>query len=145
METSCNLFTVFSAPPAFAKIMVVGVCLRIPKRTNQLCDFHLQNQLLEVGWNKSEATQWDVEKTLDCCGFSSVNYNRSCPAVSESPGTFFLSLSCSVQQPMTMPLTHHIFCRTSFSSSHAFNTNLRHPVRHAQTPSRSMQERCFAL
>ncbi|XP_039974037.1 tetraspanin-13-like [Xiphias gladius] len=39
-----------------------------------------QNHLLEVGWNKSEATQWDVEKTLDCCGFSSVNYNGSCAA-----------------------------------------------------------------
>ncbi|XP_030250571.1 tetraspanin-13-like [Sparus aurata] len=39
-----------------------------------------QNLLLEVGWNKSEDTQKDVEKTLDCCGFSYVNYNGSCPA-----------------------------------------------------------------
>ncbi|XP_017295585.1 tetraspanin-13 [Kryptolebias marmoratus] len=39
-----------------------------------------QNQLLEVGWNKSEATQKDVEKTLDCCGYSSVNSSGSCPA-----------------------------------------------------------------
>ncbi|XP_070768133.1 tetraspanin-13a [Enoplosus armatus] len=39
-----------------------------------------QNHLLEVGWNKSEATQKDVEKTLDCCGFTSVNYNGSCAA-----------------------------------------------------------------
>lgn len=39
-----------------------------------------QNHLLEVGWNKSESTQRDVEKTLDCCGFSSVNYNGSCAA-----------------------------------------------------------------
>ncbi|XP_008429270.1 tetraspanin-13a [Poecilia reticulata] len=39
-----------------------------------------QNQLLEVGWNKSEVTREDVEKTLDCCGFSSVNQTTSCPA-----------------------------------------------------------------
>lgn len=39
-----------------------------------------QNHLLEIGWNKSEATQKDVEKTLNCCGFSSVSYNGSCAA-----------------------------------------------------------------
>ncbi|KAM7383039.1 hypothetical protein PAMP_002726 [Pampus punctatissimus] len=39
-----------------------------------------QDHLLEVGWNKSEATQMDVEKTLNCCGFSHVNLNGSCPA-----------------------------------------------------------------
>ncbi|XP_069031479.1 tetraspanin-13-like [Embiotoca jacksoni] len=39
-----------------------------------------QNHLLEVGWNKSEATQRDVEKTLNCCGFSNANYSSSCPA-----------------------------------------------------------------
>ncbi|XP_073341787.1 tetraspanin-13-like [Pagrus major] len=39
-----------------------------------------QNLLLEVGWNKSEDTQKDVEKTLDCCGFSYVDYNSSCAA-----------------------------------------------------------------
>uniref|UniRef100_A0A8C4EN31 Tetraspanin 13a n=1 Tax=Dicentrarchus labrax TaxID=13489 RepID=A0A8C4EN31_DICLA len=39
-----------------------------------------QNHLLEVGWNKSEETQKDVEKTLDCCGFHYVNYNGSCTA-----------------------------------------------------------------
>lgn len=38
-----------------------------------------QNHLLEVGWNKSEATHSDIEKTLDCCGFYSVN-NVSCAA-----------------------------------------------------------------
>uniref|UniRef100_A0A3B3WS46 Tetraspanin 13a n=1 Tax=Poecilia mexicana TaxID=48701 RepID=A0A3B3WS46_9TELE len=43
-----------------------------------------QNQLLEVGWNKSEVTREDVEKTLDCCGFSSVNQTGSCPAVSQT-------------------------------------------------------------
>ncbi|XP_040901287.1 tetraspanin-13a [Toxotes jaculatrix] len=39
-----------------------------------------QNHLLEVGWNKSEATQQDVEKTLNCCGFSNVDYNGTCAA-----------------------------------------------------------------
>ncbi|XP_070822504.1 tetraspanin-13-like [Chaetodon trifascialis] len=39
-----------------------------------------QNHLLEVGWNKSEDTQKDIEKTLDCCGFSYVDYNGSCAA-----------------------------------------------------------------
>ncbi|XP_043974314.1 tetraspanin-13a [Gambusia affinis] len=39
-----------------------------------------QNQLLEVGWNKSEVTREDVEKSLNCCGFSSVNQSVSCPA-----------------------------------------------------------------
>ncbi|XP_061633614.1 tetraspanin-13-like [Phyllopteryx taeniolatus] len=39
-----------------------------------------RNHLLEVGWNKSKSMQADVEKTLDCCGFSHVDYNRSCAA-----------------------------------------------------------------
>uniref|UniRef100_A0A3Q3XH57 Uncharacterized protein n=1 Tax=Mola mola TaxID=94237 RepID=A0A3Q3XH57_MOLML len=39
-----------------------------------------QNHLLEVGWNKSETTQKYVEGTLNCCGFSHVNYNSSCAA-----------------------------------------------------------------
>ncbi|KAF7656814.1 hypothetical protein LDENG_00035890 [Lucifuga dentata] len=39
-----------------------------------------QDHLLEVGWNKSEATQKDIEKTLNCCGFYHVNYNGSCAA-----------------------------------------------------------------
>ncbi|XP_061574510.1 tetraspanin-13-like [Cololabis saira] len=39
-----------------------------------------QNQLLAAGWNRSEATQQDVEKTLNCCGFSYVDYNASCSA-----------------------------------------------------------------
>ncbi|KAM4601356.1 tetraspanin-13a [Polymixia lowei] len=39
-----------------------------------------QDHLLEIGWNKSEATQMDVEKTLDCCGFSHVDYNGTCAA-----------------------------------------------------------------
>ncbi|XP_029928286.1 tetraspanin-13-like [Myripristis murdjan] len=39
-----------------------------------------QDHLLEVGWNKSEATQRDVEKTLDCCGFSHLESNTTCAA-----------------------------------------------------------------
>nr|XP_020480704.1 tetraspanin-13-like isoform X2 [Monopterus albus] len=39
-----------------------------------------QKHLLEIGWNKSEATQRDIEKTLHCCGFSSVNESDSCAA-----------------------------------------------------------------
>lgn len=39
-----------------------------------------QNLLLEAGWNKSTGTQKDLERTLNCCGFSQVD-NSSCPAV----------------------------------------------------------------
>ncbi|XP_059196196.1 tetraspanin-13a [Centropristis striata] len=39
-----------------------------------------QNHLLEVGWNKSEVTQMDIEKTLNCCGFNSVHINGTCAA-----------------------------------------------------------------
>ncbi|XP_018555386.1 tetraspanin-13a [Lates calcarifer] len=39
-----------------------------------------QNHLLEIGWNKSEDTQRDVEKTLNCCGFSRIDNSSSCPA-----------------------------------------------------------------
>ncbi|KAJ8354517.1 hypothetical protein SKAU_G00220840 [Synaphobranchus kaupii] len=39
-----------------------------------------QSHLLEVGWNNSKITQKDVEKTLNCCGFSSVNNNGTCDA-----------------------------------------------------------------
>lgn len=82
--TSCSCCRLFSS---IFKKKRGGFYTR--RNTTRLCDFHLQNHLLEVGWNKSEATQWDVEKTLDCCGFSSVNYNGSCAAVSKSPGIFF--------------------------------------------------------
>lgn len=50
--------------------------------SSRLSVFYFQNHLLAVGWNKSEATQKDVEKTLNCCGFSHINYNGSCAAVS---------------------------------------------------------------
>lgn len=39
-----------------------------------------QNHLLEIGWNRSAATQADIEKTLDCCGFSYLNPNGTCAA-----------------------------------------------------------------
>ncbi|XP_026229077.1 tetraspanin-13a [Anabas testudineus] len=39
-----------------------------------------QNHLLEVGWNKSEVTQHDIEKTLNCCGFSSFSNSTVCAA-----------------------------------------------------------------
>lgn len=58
-----------------------------------------QNLLLEAGWNKSEATQWDVEKTLNCCGFYSVSYNSSCPAICyESPSPSCEPCSNIIQQ-----------------------------------------------
>ncbi|KPP70902.1 tetraspanin-13-like [Scleropages formosus] len=40
-----------------------------------------QDHLLEVGWNNSQSTQRDVEKSLDCCGFYAVSYADACDAV----------------------------------------------------------------
>lgn len=56
---------------------------RVHELSSSDADFHLQNLLLEAGWNKSEDTQKDVERTLNCCGFSQAN-NSSCPAVSKT-------------------------------------------------------------
>ncbi|XP_028984017.1 tetraspanin-13-like [Betta splendens] len=39
-----------------------------------------QNHLLEAGWNKSKSTQRDVEQTLNCCGFLSLNSSDACAA-----------------------------------------------------------------
>ncbi|KAI4874523.1 hypothetical protein NFI96_016623 [Prochilodus magdalenae] len=39
-----------------------------------------QKLLLEIGWNKSESMQQDLERTLNCCDFSEVNYNGTCEA-----------------------------------------------------------------
>lgn len=68
----------------------------------------LQNQLLEVGWNRSESTQQDVEKTLDCCGYSSVNFNASCPAVRKQslvlPRSSDRAWTCSVVLPAMLQL-----------------------------------------
>ncbi|KAL4629645.1 tetraspanin-13-like [Arapaima gigas] len=40
-----------------------------------------QNHLLEVGWNNSQSTQRDVEKSLNCCGFNTVSYTDTCDAI----------------------------------------------------------------
>ncbi|MBN3298056.1 TSN13 protein, partial [Amia calva] len=40
-----------------------------------------QDHLLEVGWNNSQITQMDVEKSLNCCGFSTFNNNQTCSAL----------------------------------------------------------------
>ncbi|TNN37587.1 Tetraspanin-13 [Liparis tanakae] len=61
------LFTVF-----IMQFSVSCACLALNKEQ--------QNTLLEIGWNRSEATQRDVEKTLNCCGFTSVPANGSCAA-----------------------------------------------------------------
>ncbi|KAF7700213.1 tetraspanin-13a [Silurus meridionalis] len=39
-----------------------------------------QKLLLEIGWNKSEVLQSDLERSLNCCYFSEVNYNGTCKA-----------------------------------------------------------------
>ncbi|CAL9691133.1 unnamed protein product [Knipowitschia caucasica] len=39
-----------------------------------------QEHLLEVGWNNSQSTQRDLEKSLNCCGFRAVDYNNTCTA-----------------------------------------------------------------
>lgn len=76
----------------FAKIYATFIPI-----VTQPGDFHyLQNRLLEVGWNKSEATQRDVEKTLNCCGFSNINYNGSCAAVSKPSRIFSIYFSCQL-------------------------------------------------
>ncbi|KAK9514229.1 hypothetical protein VZT92_027710 [Zoarces viviparus] len=76
------LFTVF-----VMQFAVSCACLALNKEQ--------QNQLLEVGWNKSETTQRDVEKTLNCCGFSSVPINGSCAASCYKPVTPSACDTCS--------------------------------------------------
>uniref|UniRef100_A0A673L7K3 Tetraspanin 13b n=1 Tax=Sinocyclocheilus rhinocerous TaxID=307959 RepID=A0A673L7K3_9TELE len=44
------------------------------------CSILCFNHLLEVGWNNSLTTQRDVEKSLNCCGFSHMDINGSCAA-----------------------------------------------------------------
>uniref|UniRef100_A0A3Q4HT93 Tetraspanin 13b n=1 Tax=Neolamprologus brichardi TaxID=32507 RepID=A0A3Q4HT93_NEOBR len=54
--------------------------------TNSIVPVHSNSHLktLEdnVGWNNSESTQRDVEKSLNCCGFKHVDPNSMCEAVS---------------------------------------------------------------
>ncbi|XP_056613138.1 tetraspanin-13a [Triplophysa dalaica] len=61
------LFIVF-----IVQFSVSCACLAISKEQ--------QNLLLEIGWNKSESMQRDVEKSLDCCDFEQVNFNGTCEA-----------------------------------------------------------------
>ncbi|KAL4597495.1 tetraspanin-13 [Arapaima gigas] len=61
------LFMVF-----VVQLSVSCACLSINKEQ--------QERLLEVGWNNSQSIHSDVEKTLDCCGFSFVDLNGSCDA-----------------------------------------------------------------
>ncbi|XP_062321304.1 tetraspanin-13a [Osmerus eperlanus] len=61
------LFMVF-----IVQFSVSGACLALNKDQ--------QYHLLEVGWNNSVSTQRDVEKNLDCCGFSHVPVNDTCAA-----------------------------------------------------------------
>ncbi|XP_062845742.1 tetraspanin-13b [Trichomycterus rosablanca] len=61
------LFLVF-----VVQFAVSSACLAINKEQ--------QNQLLEVGWNNSQTTQKDVEKSLNCCGFNHMDVNGTCPA-----------------------------------------------------------------
>lgn len=81
-----------SRPAACAHAFQINAAFTLNINTSRPCDFHWQDHLLEVGWNKSEATQKDVEKTLNCCGFSYVDNNGSCAAVSNW-SEIFLSFS----------------------------------------------------
>ncbi|KAJ7985393.1 hypothetical protein DPEC_G00351590 [Dallia pectoralis] len=61
------LFLVF-----IVQLSVSVACLAITKEQ--------QIKLLEEGLNKSQSTLKDVEKILNCCGFSEVNTNGTCEA-----------------------------------------------------------------
>ncbi|ROL45149.1 Tetraspanin-13 [Anabarilius grahami] len=52
-------------------VAIVGLCGAVK---------HHQNLLLEIGWNKSESMQKDLEISLDCCDFLQVNYSEPCDA-----------------------------------------------------------------
>ncbi len=52
-----------------------------------------------MGWNNSLTTQRDVEKSLNCCGFSHMDVNGSCAAVISSDtqvSLFFCSVPVSL-------------------------------------------------
>ncbi|XP_071401904.1 tetraspanin-13b [Centroberyx affinis] len=78
------LFMVF-----IVQFSVSSACLAINREQ--------QNQLLEVGWNNSQSTQRDVEKSLNCCGFKQVDVNGTCDAscVSGPLQTCFPNHSCT--------------------------------------------------
>ncbi|XP_030266358.1 tetraspanin-13b isoform X5 [Sparus aurata] len=61
------LFMVF-----IVQFSVSSACLAINREQ--------QDELLEVGWNNSQSTQRDVEKSLNCCGFKHFYTNVTCDA-----------------------------------------------------------------
>ncbi|XP_061598004.1 tetraspanin-13b [Cololabis saira] len=61
------LFLVF-----IVQFSVSSACLAI--NTEQ------QEQLLQVGWNSSQSTRRDVQKSLNCCGFKHVDPSGPCEA-----------------------------------------------------------------
>lgn len=74
---------------------MTDVMLHVPSNTV------LKDHLLEVGWNNSESTQRDVEKSLNCCGFKHVDPNSMCDAVSLDPvfsKCFLFPVTCHISQ-----------------------------------------------
>ncbi|KAF6737868.1 Tetraspanin-13 [Oryzias melastigma] len=70
---------------------VSSACLAITKEQ--------QDHLLEMGWNNSDSTQQDVEKSLNCCGFRHVDPNSTCSAAC------FQNQSC---QPCAETIQDHV-------------------------------------
>lgn len=94
-----------------------------------------QNHLLEVGWNKSEATQSDVEKTLNCCGFSNVNYNGTCAAKCfQNPTPSCDSCSSIIQQYTGEVLRFVGGIGLFFSFTEIFGVWLAHRFRNIKDP-----------
>lgn len=108
--------------------------------TSRLSPCCSQNQLLEIGWNKSEATQVDVEKTLNCCGFSYVNPNGTCAAV----GVFFFFVLVSSFNPIlsSTNVLHFLMIPLPPHPPRAAFTSSRCPAPRAHTSSSSMLETC---
>lgn len=110
--------------------------------------FHWQNHLLEAGWNKSETTQHDIEKTLNCCGFSSFTNDTVCVAVSKP---YWITLLFLFHQQRDLDFhdvvpgsVWKMFTITSSSSRHALIT-LHRLVKPAQPSFSSMLGRCYTL
>ncbi|TWW80001.1 Tetraspanin-13 [Takifugu flavidus] len=97
-----------------------------------------QNHLLEVGWNKSEATQRDVEKTLNCCGFSSFDSNSTCAAScfrsSPSPSPSCQTCSSIMQEHAGKVLRFVGGVGLFFSFTEIFGVWLAHKYRNTKDP-----------
>ncbi|XP_068426286.1 tetraspanin-13a [Clinocottus analis] len=95
-----------------------------------------QNHLLEVGWNKSEATQRDVEKTLNCCGFNSIPYNGSCAASCYNMPSTIVCDTCSstIQQTAGDVLRFVGGIGLFFSFTEIFGVWLAHRYRNLKDP-----------